>query len=286
MMSIGHQLDNNEVDDGDEQERIQNRVQAVWKYHQDKLKTAKDRKKSSLWNLLTCAGGKSKRADEQAGNAKPYAPLDAPPADDDPNKQNKSEVAQLSERFARILRMLIDARCQVDQIDKTFGLTPLDITMLNGDMESSAVLASAGADPNHLMKMLALKELYQAIVNDQRKDVKQLLTYDEDLDVNLPFSRFNVDSQSSDEGLTPLTLAARVGDPEICKFLMRKGRFSEIIEFVSNILSRENAHAHFFTDRFRFRTYLIFNKKLIFCYRCSGKRCWTQWTLPIRRGIR
>ena len=225
MMSIGHQLDDNEVDDGDEQERIQKRVQAVWKYRQDKLKTAKDRKKSSLWNLLTCAGSKSKSAEEQFGNAKPYIPLETPSIDavEDPNSQNKSEVSQLSERFARILRMLIDAGCQVDQIDKTFGLTPLDITMLNGDMESSAVLASAGADPNHLMKMLALKELYQAVVNNQRKDVKQLLTFDEDLDVNLPFSRFNVDSQSSDEGLTPLTLAARAGDPEICKFLVKKG---------------------------------------------------------------
>lgn len=222
MMSIGHQLDDNEVDDGDEQERIQRRVQAVWKYRQDKLKTAKDRKKSSLWNLLTCAGGKSKRADEQAVNSRPYAPVDAPPAED-VNKQNKGDVAQLSERFAIILRMLIDAGCQVDQIDKTFGLTPLDITMLNGDMESSAVLASAGADPNHLMKMLALKELHQAIANNQRKEVKQLVTFDEDLDVNLPFSRFNIDSQSSDEGLTPLTLAARAGDPEICKFLMKKG---------------------------------------------------------------
>ena len=226
MMSIGHQLDDNELDDGDEQERIQKRVQAVWKYRQDKLKTAKDRKKSALWNLL-CGSGKSRHADDPAGNAKPYAPLDAPPTDDE--RKNRSEVTQLSERFARILRMLIDAGCEVDQIDKTFGLTPLDITMLNGDMESSAVLASAGGDPNHLMKMLALKELYLAIVNGQRKDVKQLLTFDEDLDVNLPFCRFNVDSQSSDEGLTPLTLAARVGDPEICKFLIKKGLFSRHI---------------------------------------------------------
>ena len=222
MMSIGHQLEDNEVDDGDEQERIHKRVQAVWKYRQDKLKTAKDRKKSSLWNLL-CGSSKSSRGGDQAGNAKPYAPLDTPPMEGADDKQSKSEVAQLSERFARILRMLIDTGCEVDQVDKTFGLTPLDITMLNGDMESSAVLASAGADPNHLMKMLALKELYQAIINGQRRDVKQLLTFDEDLDVNLPFSRFNVDSQSSDEGLTPLTLAARVGDPEICKFLIKKG---------------------------------------------------------------
>ncbi len=223
MMSIGHQLDDSDADDGDEQERIQRRVQAVWKYRQDKLKSAKDRKKSSLWNLLTCAGGKSKRAEDHAEKAKPYAPLEAPPGEEPNKQQNKSEVAQLSERFARILRMLIDAGCEVDQIDKTFGLTPLDITMLNGDMESSAVLASAGADPNHLMKMLALKELYQAIVNNNRKEVKHLLTFDEDLDVNVPLSRFNLDSKSNDEGLTPLTLAAKQGDPEICKLLIRKG---------------------------------------------------------------
>ncbi len=169
MMSIGHQLEDNQEEEQDEQERIQKRVQAVWKYRQDKLKTAKERKKSSIWNLLTCAGGRSKAADENQAGSKPVAPMPGVNINDQSAQPgNKSEVAQLSERFARILRMLIDAGCDVDQIDKTFGLTPLDITMLNGDMESSAVLASAGADPNHLMKMLALKELYQAIANDNR----------------------------------------------------------------------------------------------------------------------
>ena len=62
-------------------------------------------------------------------------------------------------------------------------------------------------------------------MSGQRKEVKELITYDEDLDVNQIFSRFNVDTQSSDEGMTPLTLATRQEDIEIVKMLLKKGKF-------------------------------------------------------------
>ena len=115
-------------------------------------------------------------------------------------------------------------------------MTALDLAILNGDVESSAVLTSAGADPNHFLKMLSLKELYQAIVTGQRKDVKTLLACDEDLDIHQAFSRFNIDPQSNDEGLTPLTLAVRQDDMEIVKMLLKKGNCMLIIGFLLPIL--------------------------------------------------
>ncbi len=70
------------------------------------------------------------------------------------------EINMLSESFAHILRVLIESGCHVDQPDKTFGMTALDLAILNGDVESSAVLTTAGGDPNHFLKMIALKEFY------------------------------------------------------------------------------------------------------------------------------
>ena len=81
-------------------------------------------------------------------------------------------MSELSERFARILRMLIDAKCEIDGTDWSFGMTALDMAILNGDVESSAVLASAGGDPDHLMKMFALSDLYEVLVGAQRKGLK------------------------------------------------------------------------------------------------------------------
>ena len=54
------------------------------------------------------------------------------------------------------------------------------------------------------------------------------LGYDEDLDVNRPFTRFNVTTSKQvdhegDIGLTPLTLAARQNELEITKKLLKLG---------------------------------------------------------------
>ena len=68
-------------------------------------------------------------------------------------------------------------------------MTALDMAILNGDVESSAILVSRGGDADHLMKMFALNDLYATLVAAQRRDLKELIHYDEDLDVNTPFSR-------------------------------------------------------------------------------------------------
>ena len=51
-------------------------------------------------------------------------------------------------------------------------MTALDLAILNGDVESSAVLAGAGADPNHFLKMIALKEFYHTVTKGQTKEAK------------------------------------------------------------------------------------------------------------------
>jgi len=66
-------------------------------------------------------------------------------------------VFQVIESFVNILRMLIDSGCEIDKTEKTFGMTALDLAILNGDMESAAVLIAAGGDPDHFLKMLSLK---------------------------------------------------------------------------------------------------------------------------------
>lgn len=70
------------------------------------------------------------------------------------------------------MRMLIDAKCEIDATERSFGMTALDMAILNGDVESSAVLVSSGGDPDHLMKMFALSDLYEVLVLGQRKELK------------------------------------------------------------------------------------------------------------------
>ena len=70
------------------------------------------------------------------------------------------------------MRMLIDSKCEIDATERSFGMTALDMAILNGDVESSAVLVSSGGDPDHLMKMFALSDLYEVLVLGQRKELK------------------------------------------------------------------------------------------------------------------
>jgi len=117
----------------------------------------------------------------------------------------------------------------VDATEKTFGLTPLDMAILLGDVESTALLVSVGANPDHLMKTFASSQLYDAVIAVDRQLVKSLLSYDVDLDVNLPFGAFAVAKRTVAgqdtapealagnerdayryEGLTPLTVAAQL----------------------------------------------------------------------------
>jgi len=142
---------------------------------------------------------------------------------------------------------LIDGGCRVDATEKTFGLTPLDMAILLGDVESTALLVSVGGNPDHLMKTFASSQLYDAVVAVDRQLVKSLLRYDTDLDVNLPFGAFaaathptsslsgqhHATSAHADrdgyryEGLTPLTVAAQlttVDVLDIIRLLQRHGQ--------------------------------------------------------------
>ncbi|KAI0228407.1 hypothetical protein LSAT2_021116 [Lamellibrachia satsuma] len=234
MMSIGQNLDDDEnaTDDEDDQEAMKRRVAAVWKHRQEKIQRSKEKKRPAfLATLLACGGGKSRQAADNDSASRPYAA----PADNDVSATQpdpNDEVSQLSERFARIMRMLIDAKCEIDATERSFGMTALDMAILNGDVESSAVLVSSGGDPDHLMKMFALSDLYEVLVLGQRKELKDLLLYDENVDVNQPFSRFNITRRNSpdgaavdttDEGLTPLTVAVRSNDMNAVKMLLRQG---------------------------------------------------------------
>jgi len=150
------------------------------------------------------------------------------------------------ERCSKVLQRLIDGGCPVDATEKTFGLTPLDMAVLLGDVESTALLVSVGGNPDHLMKTFASSQLYDAVVAVDRQLVKSLLRYDADLDVNLPFGAFAAAKRSSSsavdrdgatsadtegdcyryEGLTPLTVAAQlttVNVLDIIRLLQKHG---------------------------------------------------------------
>lgn len=92
--------------------------------------------------------------------------------------------------------------------------------------------------------MFALSDLYEAIVLVDLKRVKQLVAHDHDIDVNEPFTQFNVTRRRGDgesdniasEGLTPLTVAAQLPESEavdIIKVLVKAGtlRLSSIAFF-------------------------------------------------------
>lgn len=203
---------------------------------QDRIHDWKDKKKSSAFSGLLCAGGKSHKAKKGgsggAPSARPYIPSDA-------EIQNRpavdNEIKEITDRCARVLSMLIQSGCEVDKTENAFGMTALDMAILNGDVESSAQLVAAGGDPDHLMKMFALSDIYAAIAHGNKREIKDLLSYDEDLDLNMPFSRFSVTHKSvhgvelptteetGDEGLMPVAVAVRTDDTELVKMLLKAG---------------------------------------------------------------
>ena len=71
-------------------------------------------------------------------------------------------------------------RCPVDNTESTFGMTPLDMAVLMGDVESTAQLLAAGADPDHLLKLFALTDLYDVtVIHPDRKKTRELLDDDD-----------------------------------------------------------------------------------------------------------
>jgi len=210
-------------------------VDAVYK--QDKMQEQRDLQKSGvLDNLLSCGVNKRRRkrrmmAQQRFADSVPQTkpPVDSRlrPAETDFERQ----VDAVVDRCDKVLRRLIEGGCRVDATEKTFGLTPLDMAILLGDVESSALLVSVGGNPDHLMKTFASSQLYDAVVAVDRQLVKSLLRYDADLDVNLPFGAFAVAKKPTSavdgqhpaaastenegdsyryEGLTPLTVAAQL----------------------------------------------------------------------------
>ena len=71
-------------------------------------------------------------------------------------------------------------RCPVDNAESTFGMTALDMAILMGDVESTAQLLAAGADPEHLLKLFALTDLYDVtVVHPDKKKTRELLEEDD-----------------------------------------------------------------------------------------------------------
>jgi hypothetical protein len=202
------------------------------------MQQEKTKHKSRVFdNLLTCGGKRAKQTAKlqtmaQAPLTRPMTAAEMTSFDGECN----SEITEMIDRYSRILRLLIDAGCRIDSMEKTFGLTSLDMAILLGDIESTAILVCAGGDHRHLMKMFAASELFDAIVTFDKKQVKKLLCYDVDLDVNQSFCKFGESQKTimedghsyKYEGLTPLALAAQVTAADvldIIKLLQRHGLF-------------------------------------------------------------
>ena len=181
---------------------------------------------------MSCGASKTPETKANAPTGRPYVPVE-PLEDAALEGSSANKVAELKERSAQTLRKLIDAGCEVDQTDRIFGMTPLDMAILNGDVESSAVLIAAGADPKHLMKMLALSDLYYPLLQSDHRTIRDLLQYDDALDINMPFSRFNFTRNAvtggggptdiNYDGVTPLGVASHLGDMESATMIIKHG---------------------------------------------------------------
>jgi len=95
----------------DDQEAMKRRINAVQRYREERLQTARDGKKSGVVDtLLSCGGKRGKKARRsQQGGTKSTAPGAQPhesrlPVSADVDR----DVAKLSERCARIMRDILD----------------------------------------------------------------------------------------------------------------------------------------------------------------------------------
>ena len=238
IMEIGSRYCESEnAEEDDDQEAMKKRVEAVWRYREDNINSQKSSKKPGvLDNLLSCGGKRSKQAKHSASNvtSKPLSMNDRYNTNDNISPEKQREISDITERCSKILRMIIDAGCEIDKVEKTFGMTALDMAILFGDMESTVILMSAGGDPFHLLKMFSLSDLFEGIVNVDKKRVKEVLAYDTDVDVNQQFSAFNTTVRHDDgkaknivsDGLTPLSVAAQMSDVgilDVIKMLQKHG---------------------------------------------------------------
>lgn len=198
----------------------------VFCFRQEKLQEKMSKKSSFVNTLLSCGGGKSKKVEKQSNlfGARPMMAMDG---------ENDPEVARINEQCAHVMNLLLQYGCPVNQAEFTSGMTALDMAILNGDVESSTQIVIAGGDPEHLVKVFSLSDLHKAVVEGDNKRAKELLQVDEFLDINMPFSAFSLHQKfrpqfeehpaGSDEGLVPVAAAAKSGNPEMVRLLLKHG---------------------------------------------------------------
>ena len=96
----------------DDQEAMKRRVEAVWRYRDERLQAAKENKKSSgiADTFLSCGGKRSKQAKKAPASTLASAPSSRPDSSFRPTSQIVDrDVAALSERCALIVRDILDA---------------------------------------------------------------------------------------------------------------------------------------------------------------------------------
>jgi len=124
-----------------------------------------------LDNLLSCGASRRRRKRRLITQHQQHFPpqTNPPPRPAETELERKTDA--LIGRCSTVLRRLVDGGCGVDATEKTFGLTPLDMAVLLGDVESAALLVAVGADPDHLMTTFASSQLYDAVVDVDRQQV-------------------------------------------------------------------------------------------------------------------
>jgi len=128
-----------------------------------------------IGNLLSCGASRRRRKRRLMAQVADAAPRPKPPSTNGPRAAEtdfERRVDAVVDCCSKVLQRLIDGGCRVDATEKTFGLTPLDMAVLLGDVESTAMLVSVGGNPDHLMKTFASSQLYDALVEVDRQQVK------------------------------------------------------------------------------------------------------------------
>ena len=90
--------------------------------------------------------------------------------------------------------------------------------------------------------------------------MKDLITFDKDLDVNTPFARFNfvhgtapgaqIAAENPDEGLTPLAVASRSPELDNAKLLIKKGKMLRILYSIANHKRRSENNIFKITNKY------------------------------------
>ncbi|CAD5120854.1 DgyrCDS9406 [Dimorphilus gyrociliatus] len=237
ISAIGEHVDDNTPAEND-QLMLQRRLAAAWKYRQQLLEEARENSKStSIGAILACGVSRNKNSNKSSKSA----PLE-PPGNAVPFEMESEVVVHINDAYASIVRLLLDAGCPIDGMEETFGMTALDMAVLHGDIQSATQLTASGAQPLHLVRSLALNDLYCVLQSPSpKKDVKHLLCHDTHLDINMLLTKLNVSSktdkldtsfassippdntEADDEGLTIIAVAARKGFLDVVRLFVKYG---------------------------------------------------------------